>query len=59
MNFKTRVHLRDNGVRPYIELEPTNHPLAVEQREGIAVERVAAIYASMAHGDASQETPPN
>lgn len=40
-NLKTRVHLRDNGVRPYIELEPTNHPLAVEQRPGIAVERVA------------------
>jgi hypothetical protein len=25
-NLKTRVHLRDDGVRPYIELEPTDHP---------------------------------
>ena len=44
-NLKTHVHLRDNGVRPYIELEPTDHPLAVEQRNGITVDRVAEIYA--------------
>jgi len=49
MNLKTRVHLRDNGIRPYIELEPTDHPLAVEQREGISVQRVAAIYGAMVH----------
>jgi hypothetical protein len=51
MNLKTRVHLRDNGTRPYIELEPTEHPLAVEQREGITVERVAEIYATVVHAD--------
>ena len=51
MNLKTRVHLRDNGVRPYIELEPTNHPLAIEQRDGISVERVSEIYALMMHSD--------
>jgi hypothetical protein len=43
-NLKTRIHLRDNGVRPFVELEPTNHPLAVEQRNGISVDRVAEIY---------------
>jgi hypothetical protein len=43
-NLKTRVHLRDNGVRPFIELEPTNHPLAIEQRVGITADRVAEIY---------------
>jgi hypothetical protein len=43
VNLKTRVHLRDDGIRPYIELEPTDHPLAIEQREGISVERVAEI----------------
>ncbi|MBR0896963.1 DUF2199 domain-containing protein [Bradyrhizobium tropiciagri] len=48
-NLKTHLHLRDNGVRPYIELEPTNHPLAVEQREGITVDRVAEIYAHYVH----------
>lgn len=50
INLKTRVHLRDDGIRPYIELEPTDHPLAVEQRTGISVERVAEIYALMVHG---------
>src|SRR5215813_3887978 len=49
-NLKTRVHLRDGGIRPYIELEPTNHPLAVEQRCGISVARVAEIYSHFMHG---------
>ena len=48
-NLKTRLHLRDNGVRPSIELEPTNHPLAIEQRNGISVNRVAEIYAYLEH----------
>jgi len=50
LNLKTHVHLRDNGVRPWIELEPTDHPLAVEQRNGISIDRVAEIYAIMMHG---------
>ena len=49
MNLKTRVHLRDQGIRPFIELEPTDHPLAVEQRQGISVARVAEIYAMLMH----------
>jgi len=44
-NLKTMVHLRDNNMRPYIEIEPTQHLLAVEQRDGITVERVASFYA--------------
>jgi hypothetical protein len=50
VNLKTRVHLRDNGVRPLIELEPTDHPLAIEQREGISEERLIEIYEAMMHG---------
>ena len=50
MNLKSRVHLRDHGLRPTIELEPTDHPLALEQRNGISVDRVAEIYAIMLHG---------
>lgn len=50
MNLKTMVHLRDHGTRPFIELEPTDHPLAVEQRIGIDEQRVAAIYEMMMHG---------
>ena len=47
MNLKTRVHLRNDGIRPYIELEPTEHPLAIEQREGISKERVSELYSVM------------
>lgn len=49
INLKTRVHLRDDGIRPFIELEPTQHPLAIEQRDGISIERVAEIYSMMMH----------
>jgi hypothetical protein len=50
-NLKTRVHLRDDGIRPYIELEPTMHPLAIEQREGISRARLAEIYALAIHDE--------
>ena len=49
LNLKTRVHLRDDSLRPFVELEPTDHPLAVEQREGITPDRVAEIYERMIH----------
>lgn len=35
--LKTRVHFSDDGERPTIELEPTDHPLAVDQRTGISL----------------------
>lgn len=54
MNLKTRVHLRDHGIRPWIELEPTDHPLAVEQRAGISVARVAEIYAQVVHEESGR-----
>ncbi|MGQ0416884.1 DUF2199 domain-containing protein, partial [Bacillus sp. HC-TM] len=31
------------GTAPYVELEPTEHPLAIEQRNGITLERVKEI----------------
>jgi hypothetical protein len=37
--LRTRVHFRAGDERPTIELEPTDHPLAVEQRSGITIER--------------------
>jgi hypothetical protein len=48
-SLKTLVHPRDNGIRPYIELEQTDHPLAVEQRLGMSVQRVAEIYSAYMH----------
>jgi hypothetical protein len=43
INLKTNVHTNPVGVRPFIELEPTDHPLAVEQRNGITVARIQEI----------------
>jgi len=51
--LKTMVHLRDGGIRPFIELEPTDHSLAVEQRQGISADRVAEIYSLVVHGEGS------
>ena len=36
--LKTMVHFRSGGLRPSIELEPSDHPLAVAQREGIGLD---------------------
>ena len=49
-HLKTLVHTRPVGIRPWIELEPTAHPLAVEQREGITLERVREIAELVLHG---------
>jgi hypothetical protein len=37
--LKGRLHFRNDKRRPTIELEPTDHPLAVEQRKGITLAR--------------------
>jgi hypothetical protein len=37
--LRTQVHFRVGNQRPTIELEPTDHPLAVDQREGITLAR--------------------
>jgi hypothetical protein len=37
--LETRVHFHGGTRRPTIELEPTDHPLAVEQRNGITLAR--------------------
>ena len=41
--LKTNVHTRRVGQRPLVEVEPTEHPLAVEQRTGITLARVREI----------------
>jgi hypothetical protein len=51
INLKTNVHTRPLGERPAIELEPTDHPLAVEQRTGITHERVLQIAEQLTHHD--------
>jgi hypothetical protein len=48
-NLKTYVHTQPVGIRPEIELEPTEHPLAQEQRNGITWERVKEIASNANH----------
>jgi len=59
LNLATHVHLRPGKLRPAIELEPTDHPLAIEQREGITIARVEEIIAACSpwHRDGRQDLP--
>lgn len=50
LHLKTHVHTRAVGIRPLVELEPTDHPLAVEQRQGITLARVQQIAELVLHG---------
>ena len=43
------MYPREEGTRPYLELEKTDHPLSLEQHNGITAKRVAEIYETMAH----------
>lgn len=49
LNLKTNLHTRAVGQRPMIELEPTEHPLAVEQRTGITMARVQELAEQLLH----------
>ena len=44
MLLKSRVHMHPIGERPWIELEPTDHPLAIEQRTAVGDRRIFALY---------------
>lgn len=46
--LKTMARFRGEGLRPSIELEPTEHPLAVDQREGITLAKAWEIVHSIA-----------
>ncbi|HTJ32767.1 MAG TPA: DUF2199 domain-containing protein [Dactylosporangium sp.] len=52
MSLKTHVHTQRVGKRPHIELEATDHPLAVEQRTGITLSRVQEFAELLLHPDA-------
>ncbi|WP_043674167.1 DUF2199 domain-containing protein [Streptomyces xylophagus] len=49
LNLKTNAHTRPLGRRPFVELEPTDHSLAVEQRAGITQDRVREIAEAVLH----------
>jgi hypothetical protein len=49
LNLKVNLHTRPVGERPFIKLETTEHPLAVEQREGISLAKVQQIAERLIH----------
>ena len=49
VNLKTMVHLRDEGLRPQVVLDETSHPLAIEQRDGVSIQRLTEIYTRFTH----------
>lgn len=54
LHLKTNVHTCRLGQRPCVELEPTDHPLAVEQRDGITVARIRNIAEVLLHSPPGQ-----
>lgn len=49
LHLKTHVHTQPVGKRPTVELEHTDHPLAVEQCNGITLARVQQIAERLLH----------
>lgn len=49
LSLETRVHLQAKGRRPRIELQPTEHLLAVHHREGIALSELLEILGDRIH----------
>ena len=49
LNLKTMVHTQAVGMRPEVQVEPTEHALSVEQRNGITWERVNEIASIANH----------
>ncbi|MCI0431111.1 MAG: DUF2199 domain-containing protein [Rhodospirillales bacterium] len=49
LNLKTSVRFRGNTLRPLIQVEPGEHPLAREQAAGMTVDRVQEIAAALLH----------
>jgi hypothetical protein len=49
LHLKTNVYFRSGGVRPRIELEPTEHPLAIDQRRGMSAQALREIFEANVH----------
>ena len=50
INLKCQVHPQRGRHRPRLELEPTDHPLSQESRQGVSFDRHIEIYALYGHG---------
>ena len=50
LHLKTTVRSREVGRVPLVTVEPSDHPLAVEQRSGMTRDRIEAIAHAILHG---------
>lgn len=50
VNLKSRVHMTEVGTRVRIDIEPTEHPLAVACHYGISSEDLESLVATLIHG---------
>jgi hypothetical protein len=55
LGLQTWLYTQPVGVRPLAELEPTDHPVAREQREGIDMARVHELAAAALHPEPVDE----
>jgi hypothetical protein len=51
LELKVRAHLQNGGQRPLLELELTDHPLAVDERKGMTWERAVDMAQGLMHRD--------
>ena len=49
LNLKCQVRPQNDFLRPLLELEPTDHPLAIEQRKGLTLDWPFEIYRLNGH----------
>jgi hypothetical protein len=49
LGLQAWLYARPVGERPVVDLQPTDHPLAREQREGISMARVREVVAAALH----------
>ena len=47
--LKTQLHVREYPMRPWVELEPTDHPLAIDQRQGLSRDRAIEMAERLLH----------
>jgi hypothetical protein len=50
LQLKTNVHTNPVGEKPWIEIESTDHPLAIEARDGMTSARAQEIAELLLHG---------
>jgi hypothetical protein len=56
LNLKTHLLLQSGRRRPQVELEPTDHPLSAQQREGVELTELLAILGKEFHGSTANST---